>query len=97
MVRFVCGSGSQEGSVLYSEPVERSEEHTSELQSRGHLVCCLLPEKKKTRTSGCTATKTRASTSPLKTGKPTASRLTVARCSAIGAKSAQAATSYSTT
>src|SRR5690625_4520260 len=22
MVRFVCGSGSQEGSVLYSEPVE---------------------------------------------------------------------------
>src|SRR6266508_5139278 len=26
----------------------RSEEHTSELQSRGHLVCRLLPEKKKT-------------------------------------------------
>src|SRR5690625_6222601 len=25
---------------------ERSEEHTSELQSRGHLVCRLLPEKK---------------------------------------------------
>src|SRR5690625_6904077 len=25
----------------------RSEEHTSELQSRGHLVCCLLLEKKK--------------------------------------------------
>src|SRR5690554_7758477 len=25
----------------------RSEEHTSELQSRPHLVCCLLPEKKK--------------------------------------------------
>src|SRR5690625_6619270 len=25
----------------------RSEEHTSELQSRGHLVCRLLPEKKK--------------------------------------------------
>src|SRR5437870_8374750 len=24
----------------------RSEEHTSELQSRGHLVCRLLPEKK---------------------------------------------------
>src|SRR5690625_5986682 len=24
---------------------ERSEEHTSELQSRGHLVCCLLLEK----------------------------------------------------
>src|SRR5690625_5259054 len=27
--------------------VERSEEHTSELQSRGHLVCRLLLEKKK--------------------------------------------------
>src|SRR5690625_6366459 len=26
----------------------RSEEHTSELQSRGHLVCRLLREKKKT-------------------------------------------------
>src|SRR5437660_6375033 len=29
------------------EPGERSEEHTSELQSRGHLVCRLLLEKKK--------------------------------------------------
>src|SRR5690625_6719749 len=29
--------------------VARSEEHTSELQSRGHLVCRLLPEKKKNR------------------------------------------------
>src|SRR5437870_10651518 len=29
---------------------ERSEEHTSELQSRGHLVCRLLLEKKKTKT-----------------------------------------------
>src|SRR5207253_8699708 len=31
------------------EPVraQRSEEHTSELQSRGHLVCRLLLEKKK--------------------------------------------------
>src|SRR5205809_5276764 len=28
-------------------PVERSEEHTSELQSRLHLVCRLLLEKKK--------------------------------------------------
>src|SRR5439155_2443895 len=28
-------------------PDERSEEHTSELQSRGHLVCRLLLEKKK--------------------------------------------------
>src|SRR5437870_10592923 len=29
------------------EPDVRSEEHTSELQSRGHLVCRLLLEKKK--------------------------------------------------
>src|SRR5690625_7022586 len=28
-------------------PNKRSEEHTSELQSRGHLVCRLLLEKKK--------------------------------------------------
>src|SRR5439155_17350227 len=28
--------------------ITRSEEHTSELQSRGHLVCRLLLEKKKT-------------------------------------------------
>src|SRR5437870_11471432 len=30
---------------------ERSEEHTSELQSRGHLVCRLLLEKKKRATA----------------------------------------------
>src|SRR3712207_8768508 len=35
-------------------PVRRSEEHTSELQSRQYLVCRLLLEKKKTRTSQCT-------------------------------------------
>src|SRR5207253_11096971 len=32
--------------------VSRSEEHTSELQSRGHLVCRLLLEKKKRMTGG---------------------------------------------
>src|SRR5690625_5721384 len=31
-------------------PSRRSEEHTSELQSRGHLVCRLLLEKKKKTT-----------------------------------------------
>src|SRR5690625_6617238 len=36
------GTGGGAGYVL-----ERSEEHTSELQSRGHLVCRLLLEKKK--------------------------------------------------
>src|SRR5690625_6873260 len=40
-------------SVTPSRPSkhERSEEHTSELQSRGHLVCRLLLEQKKTRFS----------------------------------------------
>src|SRR5690625_6692174 len=38
--------------VIHKKPtpvqiVNRSEEHTSELQSRGHLVCRLLLEKKK--------------------------------------------------
>src|SRR5438445_9351484 len=33
---------------------DRSEEHTSELQSRQYLVCRLLLEKKKKATPGCT-------------------------------------------
>src|SRR2546422_4809141 len=33
---------------------QRSEEHTSELQSRLHLVCRLLLEKKKLADAGCT-------------------------------------------
>src|SRR5439155_4175945 len=32
---------------------QRSEEHTSELQSRGHLVCRLLLEKKKKTVTFC--------------------------------------------
>src|SRR5439155_25168677 len=40
------GSGSLSGSAS-SPGSSRSEEHTSELQSRGHLVCRLLLEKKK--------------------------------------------------
>src|SRR5690625_6469467 len=35
------------GPTLYASITSRSEEHTSELQSRGHLVCRLLLEKKK--------------------------------------------------
>src|SRR5690625_7041024 len=35
--------------------LRRSEEHTSELQSRGHLVCRLLLEKKRTPVT-CTST-----------------------------------------
>src|SRR5690554_7586017 len=34
-------------SILMTKSVLRSEEHTSELQSRPHLVCRLLLEKKK--------------------------------------------------
>src|SRR2546422_4789583 len=37
--------------------LKRSEEHTSELQSRLHLVCRLLLEKKKKRTNTLSATK----------------------------------------
>src|SRR6266508_1918986 len=42
----------------------RSEEHTSELQSRGHLVCRLLLEKKKTtrRSTHRSSTKTKSNT-----------------------------------
>src|SRR5437870_9066430 len=49
---FDLESGNfQHGSdVWYSVlKITRSEEHTSELQSRGHLVCRLLLEKKKKR------------------------------------------------
>src|SRR5437870_8888015 len=41
-----CAECHQVGDAL-SIPSQRSEEHTSELQSRGHLVCRLLLEKKK--------------------------------------------------
>src|SRR5438309_9171560 len=39
--------GAQRG--LATQPLERSEEHTSELQSQFHLVCRLLLEKKKNK------------------------------------------------
>src|SRR5215510_15593455 len=42
----------------------RSEEHTSELQSRGHLVCRLLLEKKKKHISRKIATKKTIITAP---------------------------------
>src|SRR5207253_9980256 len=35
------------GGLVTTTMISRSEEHTSELQSRGHLVCRLLLEKKK--------------------------------------------------
>src|SRR5690625_6401640 len=42
---YAARGGIESGSY----PWGRSEEHTSELQSRGHLVCRLLLEKKKQR------------------------------------------------
>src|SRR3712207_7805944 len=52
IIGIVCGAYS---SIFISSPIWillrkfRSEEHTSELQSRQYLVCRLLLEKKKTR------------------------------------------------
>src|SRR2546429_4082082 len=43
------GGGYSHAPVGSFRPSERSEEHTSELQSRLHLVCRLLLEKKKAR------------------------------------------------
>src|SRR3712207_7569858 len=40
---------AEECGALAEEPQRRSEEHTSELQSRQYLVCRLLLEKKKIR------------------------------------------------
>src|SRR5207253_6868356 len=46
-LRFGLRSGFCGGSLpALNSGVRRSEEHTSELQSRGHLVCRLLLEKK---------------------------------------------------
>src|SRR2546429_9342324 len=42
-----CRPGSKRGRGWSGEGHPRSEEHTSELQSRLHLVCRLLLEKKK--------------------------------------------------
>src|SRR5690606_41934621 len=43
-------SHEESNELLVSSPKPRSEEHTSELQSRENLVCRLLLEKKKKRT-----------------------------------------------
>src|SRR3712207_7612290 len=49
----VAKRGVQSGGV---PPFHRSEEHTSELQSRQYLVCRLLLEKKKTAHASATGT-----------------------------------------
>src|SRR5690625_6741634 len=45
--RALSRPGKARETPLREQPQRRSEEHTSELQSRGHLVCRLLLEKKK--------------------------------------------------
>src|SRR5690554_7406999 len=53
---------SAQAGAMYSMTPTRSEEHTSELQSRPHLVCRLLLEKKKKhRVSINSRTRTRSS------------------------------------
>src|SRR5690554_7384987 len=48
LVPFMKGTAEAEESLYLLAQSHRSEEHTSELQSRPHLVCRLLLEKKKT-------------------------------------------------
>src|SRR5258708_17328983 len=64
-------AGSGGSSILSSHPPseqraqrmqDRSEEHTSELQSPDHLVCRLLLEKKKTEMTKCNERRTIGST-----------------------------------
>src|SRR2546422_4167411 len=50
--------GNGECKPRYNLKSTRSEEHTSELQSRLHLVCRLLLEKKKLRTERCARART---------------------------------------
>src|SRR2546422_5091414 len=53
VVKVLCDTGERYLSKVYNDEWlrERSEEHTSELQSRLHLVCRLLLEKKKNKTT----------------------------------------------
>src|SRR5258707_6049141 len=46
----ICRTQFLRGKIAKDFPGRRSEEHTSELQSRQYLVCRLLLEKKKYRT-----------------------------------------------
>src|SRR3989442_3113329 len=47
--RRLAPNHGDQGKALFAGRKARSEEHTSELQSRPHLVCRLLLEKKKTK------------------------------------------------
>src|SRR2546422_6187380 len=62
--RFLQAAASTTSVVLTFVSIVRSEEHTSELQSRLHLVCRLLLEKKKIQTQ-CVPALPRTTTSPV--------------------------------
>src|SRR5437870_2869075 len=49
VIRQFPGVSEFQVTVTTQREMQRSEEHTSELQSRGHLVCRLLLEKKKNK------------------------------------------------
>src|SRR5258708_38086272 len=50
-LRVVDNTAGERGNVRALRRTERSEEHTSELQSPDHLVCRLLLEKKKQKSA----------------------------------------------
>src|SRR2546422_7405608 len=52
-IRVVPVAVVEQDDCAGTQPPTRSEEHTSELQSRLHLVCRLLLEKKKKYCRGC--------------------------------------------
>src|SRR5687768_18457658 len=56
--RTGAGAALREGGAAASACAQRSEEHTSELQSRLHLVCRLLLEKKKKTSAHINLTRT---------------------------------------
>src|SRR5690625_5772534 len=55
-----CTARIQAASTMTRTTSPRSEEHMSELQSRGHLVCRLLLEKKKDEKQDIAATREQA-------------------------------------
>src|SRR3989442_6899642 len=60
-VNLAVGFRLEGAEAFFGElPADRSEEHTSELQSRPHLVCRLLLEKKKTHESTYTSAHTQS-------------------------------------
>src|SRR5206468_9381387 len=76
VVRPLTVTGTEE-LVRFPSPLpscpERSEEHTSELQSRSDLVCRLLLEKKKTRRTGGRTKRSRGWRPPLRQDNPQSS------------------------